>query len=190
MWSDARLGARAAVLERKQPYVMIHECGDARVGGCEFGHFFSQAARIDKLQSLIDAGLFKPLAVAWHAEPYDAVSRQHAMVALGARMVAQTRLQRGHSAPLCSVTQETSRENPATGAKMGSGRLLFASAEADDQPLVGPPTLVRTLSPKRLFKPRRTMVELTRMHIESSGLHSVVTPVLEDVAGVEHVSKV
>lgn len=91
---DALMSELRHLLARKLPYAMVHEA-DADAGGCAFGFFFSQAARIDRLQQLVDAGLFGPLSVLWHAAgDYHVVSVRQALVALGGRMVAPSRLRR------------------------------------------------------------------------------------------------
>ena len=60
----------------------------------------AEAARIERLQQLVDAGLFGPLSVLWHAAgPYHVVSVRQALVALGGRMVAPSarRMRQQHS---------------------------------------------------------------------------------------------
>ena len=62
----------------KTPQVLVHE-QDEREHGCEFGAFFKSTP-----QDLLDDGIYRPLAVAWHPPPLREVSIVLAARALGA----------------------------------------------------------------------------------------------------------
>ena len=109
--NDALVAEVRQALSAQVPFLLVHET-DPAAGGVPFDTFF-----VSTPKDLVSAGLYQPLAVAWHPGHHRIVSLKLALTALGA---SRSDRAKWHCVPWCSLMSE-SLQLRQQGSEFGAG---------------------------------------------------------------------